>query len=51
MENGSIWGVFLVVLLSWWGLQGSGVWELLFPDVKDWTGLEFGGGGHEKDPI
>ena len=32
-ENGSFWGVRLVVLGLWWGPEGSERWELPFPQV------------------
>ena len=34
-ENGSFWGVSLVVLGLWWGPQGSQMWELPFPQVNE----------------
>ena len=34
-ENGSFWGVRLVVLGLWWGPEGSERWELPFPQVNE----------------
>ena len=34
-ENGSFWGVCLVVLGLWWGPKGSEMWELPFPQVNE----------------
>ena len=34
-ENGSFWGVRLVVLGLWWGPKGSERWELPFPQWNE----------------
>ena len=34
-ENGSFWGVRLVVLGLWWGPEGSEMWEFPFPQVNE----------------
>ena len=34
-ENGSFWGVRLVVLGLWWGPEGSEMWEFSFPQVNE----------------
>ena len=34
-ENGSFWGVRLVVLWLWWGPEGSKMWEFPFSQVND----------------
>ena len=34
-ENGSFWGVRLVVLWLWWGPEGSEMWEFPFSQVND----------------